>query len=192
METEVKKTKFQSPIPIIIQLRNLVFGKVRPDIYTFSIFVLNLIIWFTFLIWHIFSYFAITSRSLIESEKGIHVEEIIMNRGTVLGFEPGDFLNRLQTFHAISVICWLVILIGLILLYRKKRKFFLFIIISALFYLGMNVFYLSFQYFKEDTTMYDKITLLILITSTVLHYSLMRGERNGGSLNFFGEADFEE
>jgi hypothetical protein len=56
----------------------------------------------------------------------------------------------------------------------------------------MNVFYLSFQYFKEDTTMYDKITLLILITSTVLHYSLMRGERNGGSLNFFGEADFEE
>ena len=51
----------------------------------------------------------------------------------------------------------------------------------------MNVFYLSYTYFMEDTTAYDKIALLILIASIIFHTYLMKNERNGGSISFFGE-----
>ena len=183
------KTPFQSPVPFIIKFRNFIFGKKKPDIYTRITFFTNLVIWATFFIWHCISYFTITSRTLILRQKGIPVESIIEKRGAQLEFAHGDFLNRLLTFHAISIICWGLIFLGLILLYRKKKQFSYFILGSIIFYLGMNVFYLSFTYFMEDTTAYDKIVLLILIASITFHTFLMKNERSGGSISFFGEAN---
>lgn len=184
----VKATKFQSPVPIIITIRNLIFGKKRPDIYTIITYYTNLVIWLTFMLWNVISYFTITSRTLIMRQKGISVENIIELRGKELGFEPGEFLSRLTTFHAISVICWGLVFFGLILLYRKKKQFIYFTLGPVIFFLGMNLFYLSFTYTVEDNTMFDKISLLIFIVSCIFHAYLMKNERNGGSISFFGES----
>jgi len=191
-EIAAKKTPFQSPVPLIIKLRNFIFGKSKPDIYTRITFFINLVIWATFFIWHCISYFTITSRALILQKKGIPVERIIENRGSQLDFAQGDFLNRLLTFHAISIICWGLIFVGLVLLFRKKKQFSYFILGPIIFYLGMNAFYLSFTYFMEDTTAYDKIALLILIASILFHTYLMKNERSGGSISFFGEAEEDQ
>lgn len=194
MEQQEEKvtTKFQSPLPFIIQFRNLIFGKVKPDTFTFVTFIMNLIICCTFLLWSIISYFSISLKDFIEQEKGISVTEIIENRGSELGFGNGEFLDRLITFHAIAIICWTIVFVGIVLLYRKREQFIYFIAIPILFFIGMSIFYISYTYFIQDTTTFDKIALLVIIAGSVLHYFLMRNESKGGSINFFGAIEDEE
>lgn len=186
-KTGSKATKFQSPVPILKKLHNLVFGRRIPDVYTQITFYMNTVIWTTFMVWNVLSYFALSSRYLIEEQKGISITEIIIKRGTDLGFTGDDFLNRLLTFHSISMICWAVIFFGLILLYRKVHRYIYFVLGGIVFYVGMMIFYIDYRYFVEDTTAYDKVALLIIVVSTTLHFFLMRNERNGGSIGFFGE-----
>ena len=188
---EKKATKFQSPVPFLIQFRNLIFGKTKPDIYTRVTFYMNLLIWVTFFLWNVISYFTITSRAMILRMKGIPVESIIQKRGIELGVDGSEFLNRLLTFHALAIICWGIIFIGLVLLYRKKKQFIYFLFGPLVFYAGMMMFYIGFTYFIEDTTAYDKIALLIFTVSSLMHGYLMKNERSGGSINFFGEAEEE-
>ena len=144
------------------------------------------------MLWNSVSYFTITMRSVIFEQKGIPVELIIQKRGIELGFEPNEFLPYLLTFHAVAIICWGMVFFGLILLYRKKKQFSYFILGGTLFYLGMSILYLNFNYFLLDTTTFDKISLLIVITSIMLHAFLMKNERSGGSISFFGEAEEDD
>ena len=184
---EVKTTKFQSPVPILRQIRNLIFGRRIPDVYTQITFYINSVIWTTFMVWNIISYFTLSSRDFIMQQKGIPIERIIHDRGIALGYEGNEFLSRLTTFHAISIICWGVVFFGLILLFRKSRRFVYFVLGGVIFYVGMSIFYIGFDYFAQDTTAYDKVALLIIVVSTLLHSYLMRNERSGGSIGFFGE-----
>lgn len=184
---ESEPTKFQSPIPFLRQFRNLIFGKKAPDMYTRITFYMNVVIWTTFLIWEILSYFALTSSELFIQKKGIPIHSIVEKRGLALGFEEGEFLNRLVTFHAISIICWIIFFVGLILMYRKMKKYIYFTLSPLIFFIGMNIFYLSFTYFMEDTTAYDKIALLVLIISNIVHSYLLNNKSSGGTSGFFGE-----
>lgn len=186
-EAPEKETKFKSPKPFLVRLRNIVFGKRRPDIFTRITFYINMVLWLTFMLWNIIGYFAISSRDLISEMKGIEVEKIITERGVELGFEPADFINRLTVVHGVGILCWGAIFFGLVLLYRKRKQFVFFIVGGVLFYIGLNIFYLSFQFFREDTTGFDKIGLLIIVLSSVIHSFLMNNERRGGSISFFGE-----
>lgn len=188
---ELNPNKFQSPVPLLIKFKKIIFGQKKPDIYTRIIFIFNILIWLTFMLWSIISYLAITMRSIFFEYKGIPVEDIIQKRGIELGFESNDFLPRLLIFHAVAIICWGLVFFGLILLYRKKKQFSYFILVGVTLYLGMSVFYLNFNYFLLDTTTFDKISLLILITSITLHAFLMKSERSGGSISLFGEVEEE-
>ena len=85
----VKHTKFQSPVPLLIRVRNFIFGKKKPDVFTRVTFYINMLIWFMFFLWNIVSYIAISSRNLILDMKGIPVEEIIEVRGVELGIYLG-------------------------------------------------------------------------------------------------------
>lgn len=181
-----KLRKLESPIPFVIILRNWIFGKKRPDIYTRLTFLANLFIWMLFLIWSSFSYFAVASREWIWQQKGIAVTWIIERRGGQLGFEDGVFLNRLEWANLIGLCCWVLFFVGLIFLYRKKRIFIYFTLIPLLAYIGIDSLYLSFTYFIEDITLFDKILLLISLVSLTISAYLIRGERDGGSVNFFG------
>lgn len=184
---ESEPTKYQSPLPFLRQIRNLIFGRKAPDMYTRISFYMNVVLWSTFLIWDILSYFALTSSELFIQKKGIPIHRIVEARGQVLGFEEGDFLSRLITFHSISIICWAIYFIGLILMYRKFKKYIYFTLGALIFFIGMNIFYLSFTYFIEDTTTYDKIALLIMVVSIIVHTYLLNNRNSGGTSGFFGE-----
>ena len=184
---EVKKTRFQSPVPFLRQIRNLIFGVKIPDIYTRVTFYINMILMSTFLIWDILSLFALTSSEFIGEQKGITVERIVSMRGETLGFEEGVFFSRLNTFHSIGIICWLVFFFGLILMYRKIKRYAYFCIGSMVFYLGMAIIYLSFTYYLEDTTAYDKVAMLIMLVSILVHSFLMNNRNAGSRSGFFGE-----
>ncbi|MDX2361555.1 MAG: hypothetical protein QNK23_12165 [Crocinitomicaceae bacterium] len=201
IETEEKSTdskdnsatKFQSPVPFLRQFRNLIFGKRTPDMFTRITFYINSVLWTTFIIWHILSYATLTSRDLFMQQKGLPIEAIVEARGAELGFESGEFLSRLITYHAISVICWIVMFVGLIFLYRKLKTFVYLILGATVFYIGMSIFYIGFRYFMEDTTAYDKVALLIIIVSTLLHsYLLKNGRDEDGHVSFFGLGSRED
>lgn len=168
-----QRTKFNSILPLIIQARVIIFGEKRPEIYTRFTFYFNTAIWFVFLSWHLISYLSISLRDLIFVEKKIDVEALIFARGKILGFRPYEFLNLLLSYHITSAICWGTIFIGLILMWRKKKIFNYFIFVPFLAYVLMILFFLRWRYFMEDTTFFDKISLLIFVLN-ILVYSIVQ------------------
>lgn len=178
--------------PLIEKVRIMIFGEEKPDKYTQASFYLGLVIWIIFFIWSFASYLAISFREMILDQKGISVEKIIIERGEQLGFEGTEFLDRLMTFHSISMICWVVVLIGLILLWRKDFRFAWYIFGGTVFYTGMMLFYLNYSYFRDDTTFFDKIALLTFVANAAMYLFMLEKEESGGSLSFFGEEDDEE
>ncbi len=183
-------TKFQSPVPFVLKIRDLIFGKEKPDLFTRLNFLLNLVLWASFMIWSIISFYVVSARDFIYRQKGIPVESIIKSRGQELGLDGDDFLQKLITVNGISVICWAAVFIALVLMYRRSKRFFFPFIIPILFYLGMLFIYISPSYFFEDTTTFDKIALLIMLTSASIYYFLIKDKEKGEEINFFGvEAD---
>lgn len=160
--------------------------------YTRITFYINLLIWVTFFSWSILSYFVINSRHMIFEQKGLSVEYILFRRGEQLGYARGEFMERLLTYHSIGIILWGFVFLGLILLYRKKRLFVYFSLLPIILYLLMTIFYISWDYFMEDTTNYDKIALLVAISSLIIHSYMIKNELRGGSISFFGEATDDE
>lgn len=190
-EAKIPNPKFNSPLPFIIQLRNLLFGKVKPGIYTQITFYINLVGAGIFGLWNAISYFAISYRTVFFEQKGVDVAAIIDRRGIELGFQSGDFMNRLSTFHGISMVCWLLILVGLVLLWRRRSLYVYFFFVPFIFYFGMMVFYISFTYFLEDTTAFDKVLLLVIFLNTLIYQLFAtpaphsEDEEAGEELRFF-------
>jgi hypothetical protein len=191
-QTEHHETLLDNPIPLLLRAKRFLFGEEKPDGYTQVTFYINLILWAIFFLWSCISYFAISLRTLIEEQKSIPVEGILMNRGIELGFQPNDFLDRLTTFHLISVLCWIAVLVGLIFLWRKDLRFVYYYFGGTAIYIGMMLFYLNLSYYTEDTTFFDKISFIAMNAFGVMYYFLLKKEKNGGSLSFFGEEDSDD
>jgi len=168
------ETRFNSPLPLIVKLRDTIFGKQRPNFYTRITAYLNLLIWITFLSWHIISYFAISFRDVIRLEKQVDVESLIYHRAEQLGFNPATFLQQLLSYHLMSAISWGVIFIGIVFLWRRMRIFALFLFGGIAAYYALLLFYMGFRYFNEDTTLFDKIVLAVLIGNSLLYFLLLR------------------
>jgi cytochrome b subunit of formate dehydrogenase len=190
-QTENQETKFKSPIPILRQLHGYIFGDEKPDNFTQFTFFLNLFFWFIFLLWSVISVLTLSFRHVVEKHKKISIEEIIFNRGKELAFEPSDFLNHLMTTYTVSVILWLAVFVGLVLLWRKNRFFIYFLGGGVILYVSMLIFYMSFTFFVEDTTLFDKIGLLAMLSSSLMYHFLLKKESRDGTMSFFG-ADEDE
>ena len=172
-----QQTKFNSALPLILKLRDLIFGTIKPDIYTRITVYFNVLIWLVFLSWHLISFASISLREMIFIEKKIDVEALIFERGKLLGFQPYEFLNLLLKYHLVSSFCWGTIFIGLVLIWRKISFFSYFIFIPLIVYAGMLVFFMRWRYFMEDTTTFDKITLLIFVLNIVVYTIIQRAKR---------------
>ncbi|MDP4636209.1 MAG: hypothetical protein NWS43_00015 [Crocinitomicaceae bacterium] len=191
-QTENQETKFKSPIPILRQLHGYIFGDEKPDNFTQFTFFLNLFFWFIFLLWSVISVLTLSFRHVVEKHKKISIEEIIFNRGKELAFEPSDFLNHLMTTYTVSVILWLAVFVGLVLLWRKNRFFIYFLGGGVILYVSMLIFYMSFTFFVEDTTLFDKIGLLAMLSSSLMYHFLLKKESRDGTMSFFGADEDEE
>lgn len=189
----VDSSKFHSPVPFIIQLRRLIFGKTTPDAQTRVVFLINLVITLLFIVWNVFGAIAIGSKDYIRQKKGIILEDIITERADSLGFNSSvELLERLYTYYTLSAICWGIVFLGLILLYRKKKLFLHFTLTGFCLYLLLTVFYVGFDFFMTDITGFDKICLLIFISTILIQNYLLKRERQGESTDFFGDLDTPE
>lgn len=190
MEDEEKSaaitTKYQSPLPFIIQFRNLIFGKKSPDALTQVTFFINLFIWFVFQLWSILTYFVLNYHSSFARTKGIDVDGIMRKRAIELGYNSENFMDSLITSSGISIVSWSLIFIALVLLWRKKKYFIHFFAIGFLSYMLLSLFYVGYNYFVQDTSTFDKISLLVMFSSIVIHFLIQKRADQDGEINFFG------
>lgn len=175
-----------SPLPILLRLRNLVFGEQAPDTYTKISFFFALIIWCIFFLWSILGLVVIQSRHWIKEEKKIDVTQLIEQRGQELGFDRFVFADRLETFHTASIVCWIIVFAGLVLLYRKRMEFIYLFGAGTGIYLLLMWFMLGFGYWLKDTTTFDKIVFILMVAHTFLYYYFLKMEKAGNKTNFFG------
>ena len=174
------------------KLHRLILGDETPDQYTLFTFYINLFFWFCFFIWSLASWLTLYYRKLISDQKDIAVEDIIDSRGTALGFEPGEFISRLETALLLDLLIFSFVFIGLILIYRKKLNFIYFVVGGILLHIGLQLFYIGFNYFSEDVTLFDKTGLLAMLASSIMYYFLLKREKSGGSISFFDEEEAVE
>ena len=181
-----------SPLSLLGQFKKWVLGGEKPDSFTFWSVTLNTIISVIFLVWSIMSLFVIKSRDLMFEQKKINVSEIIEKRGLELGFQTDEFANALENFHLLAFICWFVVVIGIVLQYRRNMNFIYFIIAGLFVYLiGMWII-LGFSYWKSDTTGFDKSLFFLIILSTGFLYYYLKQELNGGFKGMFNSNPEQE
>jgi hypothetical protein len=177
-QNSIPETQFNNSLPFLLKVRDLIFGTVKPSVYTRITVYSNTLIGCIFLVWHLISYVSISLRAVIFNEKKIDVEALIFERGKLLGFQPFEFLNLLLKYHLISSICWGTILIGLLLTWRKSRFFTYFLFLPLVTYGILLIFFMRWRYFMEDTTLFDKITLLFFSLNLVVYWLFQRINRN--------------
>ncbi len=199
-EVEEEKTTFReefeahlsSPLPLLIRFRNFIFGTQSPDNYTKFSFFFALIIWVIFMVWSVLGSIAIRMRNTIFDQKEIDVTAMIEKRGQELGFEPHAFIGRLEAFHALSIIFWIIVFIGLVLLWRKNERFMYVFFTGCGLYLLFMLVMLGFRYFAQDTTFFDKIAFATLVIHTGVYGYLLKREKSGKKLQFFGIDDEDD
>lgn len=175
-----------SPMPLLIRTRNLIFGKTAPDNYTQFSFFLGLIICVIFMLWSVLGSVAIRMREIIVNEKEIDVTAMIERRGAELGFEPQAFIGRLEAFYALSIGFWFVVFVGLIMLWRKNLRFIYIFWSGCGLYLVFMWVMLGFGYYRDDTTLFDKIAFLVLVIHTSVYAYFLKREQEGNKLHLFG------
>jgi hypothetical protein len=182
-----------SPLPMLIRVRNFIFGKESPDNYTKFSFWLGLVIWLIFMTWAVLGTIAIRMREIIVDQKEIDVTAMIEQRGMELGFEPAEFIGRLEAFYALSIGFWIVVFIGLVLLWRKSERFIYVFFTGCTLYLLFLLVMLGVDYYAQDTTFFDKIAFAVLVIHTGVYAYFLKREKSGNKLHLLGiDTDDEE
>jgi hypothetical protein len=184
------KSDFESQISgsraLTTRIRHAIFGTETPDYYTQFSFFFALVFWFIFFLWSVLGSVVIRSRDWIMQEKQINVSQLIEDRGMELGFEPQSFIGRLEAFYAVAIFLWIIVLIGLILLWRKNWKFVYFFFIGCGLYLMLMWVMLGVGYWSKDTTLFDKTTFFFMLAHTAFYAYYLKREMIGEPLQFFG------
>lgn len=159
---------FQSQLK---QTKSFVFGDESPNLYTQIVFFVGLTISLIFELWNVISFMILKFPLYLKSNRQVDVEAIVALRGSELGFEEGIFYRNLEYFNLIGIVVWVVVIAGLIFLWRKKKWSTYAIVGSIIVYLISMIFLLGMTYFIEDTTLFDKIILLlILVLVFIFHF----------------------
>ena len=172
-----------------ISFVRILLGKSEPDSYTKVTFYTLIPISILFLIWNCVGYVALCYQHFIHIHRHVSIDTIFAERASQLGYSPEEFTHRLSVLFIMSIACWLIILSALILLWRKNTLYFPLILTGGLLYLVLLFFYIGYDYFRTDTSMFDKIALIVLFVMSGLHFFILKKEQSGQSLNFFGEDD---
>jgi hypothetical protein len=169
------------------KIGNIIFGASTPDIMTKVSFYSSLVIWLIFFIWSLLSFGAIYFRETIQNEKQIPVSDMINERGLELGFDSGDFIDRLLVFHSIGTIAWIIVFIGIVLIWRRVSNYVYFFFGGTSLYFLTMLFYLNIDYYLEDTTFFDKIAFIALNLIGALNTLLLKSRNSSDPKGLFDE-----
>jgi hypothetical protein len=169
-ETNIENNQSELFRPHLKRAKNFVLGTEIPGLYTQIVFFAGICITSIFGIWNTISLSILKIPAYLKQHKQVDVEAIVALRGRELGFDGTTFYNYLEIFHLSSIVIWLCILISFIFVWRKKRWAVVVIILGIIIYAALMLFLLGATYFVDDTTLFDKISLLILFVLVVIQH----------------------
>lgn len=172
-ETNIANNQPQMFRPYLRRAKNTVLGTENPKVFSQIVFYIGIVVTFIFGIWSSVSYFILKTPKYLKQHKQVDVKAIVELRGRELGFEGETFYRYLELFHFSSVCLWICILAGLIFFWRKKKWSVYVIITGLIVYNALMVFMLGPTYFIEDTTLFDKLTLLVFFLLVLIHHFVM-------------------
>lgn len=177
---------FENPLPIIGQLRVWILGAKSTDFFTKLTFNLNLFIILLFLTWNTLGAMVFNLKSMVLTHKTIDLDILLKDHAQRLSLNANHFHTELETYFKVSLFLWLIIFIGNLLLYRKKKWFIYLLQIPMLVYVLFTFFYFNGQFIQEEISGFDKILFLSLFLLSTFYYLKLKKEEDGNSENFFG------
>ncbi|MEX1000885.1 MAG: hypothetical protein WDZ35_02100 [Crocinitomicaceae bacterium] len=158
----LKKHEKRSFLQRIIRL---ILGKEKPNFITQTSVVAGFLIWVFLLSWHILTFMAILLMgSLKQGEK---LEGAFLRVGKKLyGYD--DTINRLGIYTLAEFVLFTLVLIGLILIWRRKKFGFLLYVFANVCIPLLTMILMGFEYFRSETTTLE----LILYGSTTLYFGI--------------------
>jgi|GEM_PF-5016545 len=146
------------------------FGQEKPGIWTQLVFYVNLLIAFIFLIWHLLSYYVLSMSTLIYEQKKIDIAALLQKRAEDLGLSKEYFEEHLMNFQLINISIWIIFVVGLIVLWRRKSIAFWIHGFCLIAYYCVLFFYMNFKFFNLDIQLSDKIMLGVSILTLSVFY----------------------
>ena len=172
MDTEVRYKKLtkeeQLAVGLITKIRRAIYGIQRPHWFVQINYHLCSLLAGIALIWHLVTWFILENPTFLKQHKSVDVVAIVERRGSDLGFSKGVFYATLSQFSLISTGLWALLIASLIFLWRGKNIYVYFVIGIIVIYMGILFGLLGGTYFIEDTTVFDKISLLLILSLTIL------------------------
>lgn len=174
----VNDLKPEDALPVLKRWRNFILGIHHPDDFTRWVFFLTIFGWILLAVWNIIGYFVLISAPIIEKNKGFSVDKILIRNGQNLGFNGADFILIIRHYYFYSIFIWLLILIGIVLIYRKSIWYPLFFLGGFAVHFIYMFMQVGFQYFIEDISLFDKTIYGLMIGMGFIHSFFMKQEIN--------------
>ena len=150
---------------VLQRISRLILGKERPNFITQVSVILGFLIWVYLLAWHVLTFMAIILMDTLKQAD--RLEGAFMRVGSKLyGYE--NTINRLTVYTLAEFIVFTVVLIGLILIWRRKKVGFLIYVFGNVCIPLTTIVVLGFDYFRLETPTFD----LILYGATTLYFGL--------------------
>ena len=162
----------QSPVPLLVKLKRLILGDDIPVIYVRYFFYINSIIALIFYIWHLLGGVSVFFRSLIFNQKQIQVDQLISANSQKLGYTFDQLIWALKVHHILSVFIWLVIMVALVMFWRRKQNTIFYLLFLFLFYFLQGIYFFGWDFITKELTPFDwsllsLFTLLILVDKLI-------------------------
>ena len=152
------------PKNLLQRVRRLILGKEKPNFLTRVSCGVGFVVWIYLISWHLLTFIALF---LFDTLKSSDVIRASFNR--VGGrYIQGDPINHLLVYSVMEIIIYLVMLIGLILIYRKKKIGFLLFVFGGAATFLVTFFIMGYTYLAEETSLGD----ILILGTTVAYFGI--------------------
>ena len=152
------------PKSLLQRVRRLILGKEKPNLLTRISCGVGLVLWIYLVSWHILTFVALF---LFDTLKSSDVIRASFNR--VGGrYIQGDPINHLLVYSLLEIAIYFVMLVGLILIYRKKKLGFLLFVFGGLATFLGTFLIMGYDFLMKETSIGD----LLLLGAAVAYFGL--------------------
>ncbi|MBD3635809.1 MAG: hypothetical protein HUJ25_00595 [Crocinitomicaceae bacterium] len=160
--TTIKREKYTA----LQRVRRLILGKNKPNLATRISVGIGFLIWVYLASWQILTFLALTLMSSLAQYEDL---KNAFNRvGNKLYHYEGNTLELLTLHNIVQLVAYLIVLIALILIYRRKRIGFLIYIFGNVSIILSTLLIMKMKYFQYEMS----YLYVILIGSTTLYFGI--------------------
>lgn len=134
----------------------LVLGTNRPNLLTRLSVIGGFLLWIYFFSWHLMTFLSIVLMGNLK-----HAPEVRAAYGRIgYQYHYSDTINRLTLYSAIEILIYFIILIALILIWRRKKTGIMLYIFATISGLLVTFIIMGINYMRFEISLFDYILIL--------------------------------